>query len=152
MLSGSAESPQSKSAGNRRTRVQTPFRKRSSDSRMASHQPTDDELSSALRALRGAQPEAGIPKIHAALQEGHPDWVVSLKRTRKVLQTLGLVLGPAATALVPSYKLNEKLDVGKFSAKVRVKDFGMPRGKVRLPVPSQALLSLTSRTTGLGCC
>ncbi|KZW03365.1 SET domain-containing protein [Exidia glandulosa HHB12029] len=96
---------------------------------MASHQPTDDELSSALRALRGAQPEAGIPKIHAALQEGHPDWVVSLKRTRKVLQTLGLVLGPAATALVPSYKLNEKLDVGKFSAKVQVKDFGMPRGK-----------------------
>jgi len=105
-------------------------------------QPSDDELAAALRELRISQPAAGITKLHASLVETRPEWVVSAKRTRKILQQEGLVLDsgggtgngskPKAglKTSAPEYRLNPLLDVSKLSNKIRVHDFGLPKGKV----------------------
>lgn len=94
------------------------------------HQPTDDELAAALRALRAEHPDAGIAKLHAQLPGG---WLVSLKRARKVLQQENLVLKNNSNEnndeSAPRYRINDLLDVGKWSGKIQVRDFGRKRGK-----------------------
>jgi hypothetical protein len=86
--------------------------------------------------LRAQNSTLGIPKLHALLQAGHPDWSVSERRTRKVLQAEGLVLGPpkkqpntASDTLVPVSKLIDGLDVSKWSKTVEVKYFNRRKGK-----------------------
>ncbi|EJD50723.1 hypothetical protein AURDEDRAFT_182119 [Auricularia subglabra TFB-10046 SS5] len=93
------------------------------------HQPTDDELVASFRALRAEHPDAGIAKLHALLPDG---WLVSLKRARKVLQQENLVLKNNAGGdddSAPRYRINDLLDVGKWSGKIQVRDFGRKRGK-----------------------
>ncbi|KAH7099037.1 hypothetical protein BKA62DRAFT_711182 [Auriculariales sp. MPI-PUGE-AT-0066] len=101
-----------------------------------SDQPTDDELAAALRALRIEQPTAGVNKLHASLLAAHTTWLVSQKRTHKILQREQLLLGtntgsskPGAKSNAPEYRLNQLLDVSKLSKKIDVKDFGKPKGK-----------------------
>lgn len=52
--------------------------------------PTEAELTDALVDLKLRDPQLGISKIHALLLQHYPDWVVSEKRTRKILQANGL--------------------------------------------------------------
>ena len=99
---------------------------------MTAISPPEDELKSALLALKAANPSLGIPKIHALLLAQHPEWTVSEKRTRKVLQNEGLVLnaGSASAGQVyPSSGLIEGLDLTKWTAKVEVKFFNKAKGK-----------------------
>lgn len=118
--------------------------------------PSEADLKAALIQLRTEHPTLGIPKLHALLLAAQPSWIVSEKRTRKVLQAEGLVLshsssnntvsaadpksalndttsaqnGSAGTGtLYPSSKMIEGLDVSKYSAKIAVKYFGKEKGK-----------------------
>ena len=99
---------------------------------MSAVSPSEDDLKSALLALKTQNPTLGIPKIHALLLSTHPEWTVSEKRTRKILQTEGLVLNSAGGVpgqVYPSSGLIEGLDVSKWTTKVEVKYFGKTKGK-----------------------
>lgn len=105
--------------------------------------PTENDLRSALHVLRKAFPSLGAAKLHAQLLTQHPDWTVSEKRTRKILQQEGLVLssvsaqthGPAQPGLnsaddnIPRSQLVEGLDIRKWTTKVEVRLFGRKKGK-----------------------
>lgn len=107
--------------------------------------PSEPELLAALVDLRAQNPALGITKLHALLLAGHPEWTVSAKRTKKILQSEGLALGPpsnqdlekhkadgsapGADSPFPVSKLVEGLDVAKWTSKVEVKYFGRSKGK-----------------------
>ncbi|EPQ55921.1 SET domain-containing protein [Gloeophyllum trabeum ATCC 11539] len=96
---------------------------------MTSTIPTEDELRQSLVALKSENPSLGIPKLHALLVVAHPDWTVSEKRTRKILQSAGLTNAPASKRQYPSSQIIKDLDIAKWTAKVEVKDFGRQKGK-----------------------
>lgn len=96
--------------------------------------PPEDELKAALLALKADNPTLGISKIHTLLLAAHSEWTVSEKRTRKVLQSEGLVQtssasGGAPGQIYPSSRLIEGLDVTKWTPRVEVKYFGKAKGK-----------------------
>ncbi|PIL25810.1 transcription factor [Ganoderma sinense ZZ0214-1] len=93
--------------------------------------PSEDDLKHALLALKTENPALGIPKIHALLLAARPEWTVSEKRTRKVLQSEGLVQtsGAGSAHNYPTSKVIDSLDIGKWTAKVEVKYFGKAKGK-----------------------
>ncbi|KAF5383916.1 hypothetical protein D9757_007422 [Collybiopsis confluens] len=99
--------------------------------------PSEQDLKNAVISLKSIHPNLGISKIHALLLEAYPDWIVSEKRTRKALQSEGLVLQsstePPSSKLqsnvFPSSKLIPNLDVAKYGAKVQVRHFGKKKGK-----------------------
>ncbi|OJT11307.1 putative protein lysine methyltransferase SET5 [Trametes pubescens] len=92
--------------------------------------PAEDELKTALVALKTANPALGIAKIHALLLSAHPEWTVSEKRTRKVLQSENLVNGTqGAQGLYPTSKVIEGLDISKWTKKAEVKYYSKLKGK-----------------------
>ncbi|ESK93322.1 putative set-like protein [Moniliophthora roreri MCA 2997] len=94
--------------------------------------PSDVDLREALKSLKSTNPTLGIPKIHALLLQTHPEWLVSEKRTRKFLQSEGLVLSTEPAVLktpYPSSRVIRDLDVQKWSTKVEVKYFNKNKGK-----------------------
>jgi hypothetical protein len=106
---------------------------------MSLHVPAEEELKTALVALRSQNPALGIPKTHALLLSTHPGWSVSEKRIRKVLKEVAGSNGAAdvtkngdaaANGIVyPSSRVIEKLDVGKWTKKVEVRFFDRVKGK-----------------------
>ncbi|KAG5641930.1 hypothetical protein DXG03_003956 [Asterophora parasitica] len=100
---------------------------------MSKISPSEDELKSALVALKIRYPTLGIAKTHALLLSTYEDWTVSEKRTRKVLQNEGLILDTpspqAADAVYPSSRLIPDLDIPKWTPKVQVKYFDKRKGK-----------------------
>lgn len=105
--------------------------------------PNEEELLAALVELRRANPTLGVAKLHALLLASHEDWIVSLKRTTKVLKEAGLTLQSSLQApspgtnnpsgsdrqLWPSSQVMASLDVTKYSSKVEVKYFDKEKGK-----------------------
>lgn len=95
--------------------------------------PPEDVLKSALLALKSANPTIGVPKLHALLLAEHTEWMVSEKRTRKVLQSEGLVQNtagaPSAGQIFPNSGLIDGLDIAKWTTKVEVKYFNKTKGK-----------------------
>ena len=59
--------------------------------------PNEAELTDALVDLKLRDPQLGISKIHALLLQHYPDWIVSEKRTRKILQANGLTNSTSTT-------------------------------------------------------
>ena len=101
--------------------------------------PSDSDLTSVLAALRQENPVLGIPKLHALLLSDNPGWLVSEKRMRKVLQSLGLSntvkashSDSAGGLRSPSSRLLQGLDPLKYTQKgpaVRVEYFDQKKGK-----------------------
>ncbi|KAL0952630.1 hypothetical protein HGRIS_006878 [Hohenbuehelia grisea] len=98
--------------------------------------PSEEELTSALVELKSKNPSMGIPKIHALLLASFPDWAVSEKRTRKILQIQGLVAGSApapardASGLTyPTSRLIKDIDLHRWTEKVTVRYFDKRKGK-----------------------
>ncbi|KAL4254690.1 hypothetical protein ABKN59_004451 [Abortiporus biennis] len=102
---------------------------------MATTSPTEDDLKKALIELRAEHATLGISKLHLLLLGGHPDWLVSEKRTRKFLQEQGLVLRanssntPTPSASFPTSRLIDNLELSKWTTKVEIKYFGKKKGK-----------------------
>ena len=97
--------------------------------------PAEDVLKSALVAIKSQNPALGIAKTHALLLANHPNWVVSEKRTRKLLQHEGLVLNSATlppapeSPLYPSSRVINNLDLHRWTPKIKVKYFDKKKGK-----------------------
>ena len=101
--------------------------------------PSDSDLTAALAALRGENPALGISKLHALLLSENPGWLVSEKRTRKYLQSLGLTNAAKNTPSnsegglkSPFSKLLDGLDPLKYTQKgpaLRVEYFDQRKGK-----------------------
>lgn len=102
--------------------------------------PPEDFLRTALISLKSSNPSLGIPKIHALLLSTYPDWTVSEKRMRKILQTEGLVIAAKDNAngtvaagkgarKYPSSRVIPNLDLSKWTPKVEVKYFDNKKGK-----------------------
>ncbi|PPQ95821.1 hypothetical protein CVT26_015930 [Gymnopilus dilepis] len=98
--------------------------------------PPEEELTQAVIDLKSKNPQLGISKVHALLLQSHPDWIVSEKRTRKVLQHQGLIVSPALAtssipepAVYPSSKIIYSLDIHQWSPKIAVKYFNKKKGK-----------------------
>ncbi|KAL4260379.1 Histone-lysine N-methyltransferase SET5 [Pleurotus pulmonarius] len=120
---------------------------------MGSLIPSEDELTTALIDLKTNNPQCGIAKIHALLLISFPTWLVSEKRTRKILQLHGLVLNASpsssstpqeqseevviaadgSTSFIPyqypASRVIKNLDLQKWTLKVRVKYFDKKKGK-----------------------
>ena len=103
--------------------------------------PSDEHLIGALRALRTEHPTLGIVKLHAVLLRDHPEWMISEKRFRKVLQQQGLnslrhahvqeglSIGDIEGKVYPTSRIIERLDVEQWTKKVEVMWFGKKKGK-----------------------
>jgi hypothetical protein len=97
--------------------------------------PPEDDLKAALVDIKSQNPSLGIAKTHALLLANHPTWVVSERRTRKLLQHEGLVLNGAAppgtpeVTIYPSSRVIDKLDIHRWTPKVKVKYFDKKKGK-----------------------
>lgn len=98
--------------------------------------PQEDELKAAIVELKASNPSSGISKIHALVLATYPDWAVSEKRTRKILQAEGLIVAssPAgdvqdAHIVYPSSRVIPELNVSKWTPKVKVKYFDRKKGK-----------------------
>ncbi|KDQ08958.1 hypothetical protein BOTBODRAFT_47915 [Botryobasidium botryosum FD-172 SS1] len=108
--------------------------------------PSDDVLIPVLRELRAESPSVGAAKLLALLLTSQPTWTVSEKRLRKVLQREGLGLPPSSVELrgsinatkndsnetgveFPTSKMNPRLNIGRWTKKAEVKDFGLEKGK-----------------------
>ncbi|KAG8679152.1 SET domain-containing protein 5 [Ceratobasidium sp. 395] len=88
--------------------------------------PTDDELTKTVISVRAQNPTLGIQKVLAAVLAAQPEWTVSEKRLRKVLQKLKSEEGADTR---PKSNLNPALDVTKYTDKVRPVMFGPEKGK-----------------------
>ncbi|KAH9476890.1 putative protein lysine methyltransferase SET5 [Psilocybe cubensis] len=96
--------------------------------------PHEDELAQALIDLKARDPQLGISKIHALLLKNYPDWIVSEKRTRKILQLHGLIVAPTPPGgyeppVYPSSRIIETLNIQQWSQKVQVRYFNKKKGK-----------------------
>jgi hypothetical protein len=99
--------------------------------------PQESELTSALTSLKNKDPSLGISKVHNLLLQTHPEWTVSEKRTRKILQTQGLVVSDPASMssasaesrIFPSSRVIDNLDIAQWTPKVKVKYFNKKKGK-----------------------
>ena len=101
--------------------------------------PTDEVLLPVVQQLRETYPSVGVRKLLALLKDGHPQWPVSEKRLRKLVQSIAPArvsvlspslpntldeLGlPADTGIDPSVK------VDTFTPKVKARMFGGEKGK-----------------------
>ncbi|ELU38533.1 SET domain-containing protein [Rhizoctonia solani AG-1 IA] len=88
--------------------------------------PTDDELTSAVRSLRASNATLGVPKLLSALIASQPEWSVSEKRLRKIVQKLK---NAEESNAYPTSSLNSALDVSKYSKKIKTTVFGEEKGK-----------------------
>ncbi|TFK36548.1 hypothetical protein BDQ12DRAFT_609724 [Crucibulum laeve] len=95
--------------------------------------PSEDELKSSIIELKTKNSSLGIAKIHALVLSSNPEWTVSEKRTRKVLQNEGLIAYNTSVqdqvAVYPSSRVIPNLDVRKWTSKVEVKFFDKKKGK-----------------------
>lgn len=99
--------------------------------------PQESELTSALISLKKKDPSLGISKVHSLLLQTYPEWTVSEKRTRKILQLHGLVVSdPSSTSpesvesrIFPSSRVINSLDIAQWTPKVKVKYFNKKKGK-----------------------
>lgn len=101
--------------------------------------PTEEELKLALINLKTLNPGMGISKTHALLLKTYPEWLVSEKRTKKVMQFYGLVSQsmpplveaniPAEPPIFPQSHVIDSLDVYQWTSKVAVKYFDKKKGK-----------------------
>lgn len=113
------------------------FMAESTEKAPAQVSPPDDLLIPAIRAVRTANPTLGATKLLALILSTNPSWAVSEKRLRKLLQREGLGL-PSSTSSAggqgddigfPISKINSRLNVGKWTEKVNVVQFGAEKGK-----------------------
>ncbi|PFH45727.1 hypothetical protein AMATHDRAFT_158045 [Amanita thiersii Skay4041] len=98
--------------------------------------PPEDELRRAILDLKSQHPALGISKVHAYLLAMYPQWTVSEKRTRKILQSEGLTgsgsSGPSydtSIALYPTSRVIPHLDTRRWSPRVAVRYFDNKKGK-----------------------
>mmetsp|Transcript_60159 Transcript_60159/g.141618 ORF Transcript_60159/g.141618 Transcript_60159/m.141618 type:complete len:139 (+) Transcript_60159:99-515(+) len=54
--------------------------------------PEFDDLKPCIKAIKDANPDMGVAKVHAAVKEQHPEWQVSQDRCKKILADMVVVV------------------------------------------------------------
>ncbi|KAF8637143.1 hypothetical protein AX17_003047 [Amanita inopinata Kibby_2008] len=104
--------------------------------------PPEDELRRAIIDLKSQNPSLGISKVHAYLLAMYPNWTVSEKRTRKILQAEGLTMITSShsgsfpqpnydsnISVFPSSRVIPHLDTRRWSPRVAVRYIDNKKGK-----------------------
>ncbi|KAF8816928.1 SET domain-containing protein [Phlegmacium glaucopus] len=101
--------------------------------------PQESELTAAVISLKNKDPSLGISRVHTLLLQTYPEWTVSEKRTRKILQSQGLIVSDpssnsmssesAKSRIYPSSRVIDSLDISQWTPKVKVKYFNKKKGK-----------------------
>lgn len=98
--------------------------------------PSDDEVISAIRTSRIQNATLGVVKLQASVLAANPSWALSEARIRKILKKHGLGLANNNTAQsldageqTPISRLNDELDLARWSSKVKVSMFDARKGK-----------------------
>src|SRR5689334_5889822 len=72
---------------------------------LATVSPTEEDLALELKSLRESHPSTGALKLLGVLREARPEWAVSEKRLKKVLQQEGLMVSAGITEAGGSAKI-----------------------------------------------
>jgi hypothetical protein len=91
--------------------------------------PPEDELIRILKELRGEHPSLGASKLLVILRQKHPEWSVSEKRLRKLLQQENLVATAALAIKYPLSKVDEGIDASTWTSQVAIQQFDKVKGK-----------------------
>lgn len=85
-------------------------------STLATVSPTEEELAVKLRSLRESHPTTGVAKLLILLRETQPEWSVSEKRLKKVLQQEGLMISSGTVETTGEVNGAEKTGHGPATA------------------------------------
>ena len=91
--------------------------------------PPEDELVKSVRQLRAEYPSLGAPKLLVVLRQKHPEWSLSEKRLRKLLQQENLVATAAPAVVHPLSRIDEGVDASTWTSQVAIKQFDKVKGK-----------------------
>ena len=95
--------------------------------------PCDDALITAAGEIRYTYPALGLAKLLSQLKSQHPEWIVSEKRFRRVLQSASTeersIKSQSETGLIAETGVDPSIDVARLAPKVKVKMFGGEKGK-----------------------
>lgn len=105
--------------------------------------PSETDLVAELRTIRNENAMIGVTKFLPLLKERKPEWSVSEKRIKKLLQQEGLMVGGQEDATKikrkgkevdtgyshPKSYMNDSIDVRKWTSKVDIKRIDDVKGK-----------------------
>ncbi|KIM23922.1 hypothetical protein M408DRAFT_76772 [Serendipita vermifera MAFF 305830] len=105
--------------------------------------PSEEDLTTQLKLLRDSHPTTGVAKLLALLKDEKPEWTVSEKRAKKVLQQAGLMISAtlegkksakagatgAKPRKYPVSSMDSKVDAKKWTEKVSIRHFDAVKGK-----------------------
>ena len=91
--------------------------------------PPEDELVKTLKELRLEHPSLGAPKLLAIFRQKNPQWSLSEKRLRKVLQQENLVATATPATMYPVSKIDDRVDASTWTSQVAIKQFDKVKGK-----------------------
>lgn len=94
---------------------------------MTSLTPSHDALLPIIRQLRVQHPDLGASKLLLQLKTAQPEWAVSEKRLRKLLQMISPTIDEPG--LVADTHMDPTLQVTEIAPKVKAKMFGGEKGK-----------------------
>jgi len=91
--------------------------------------PPEDELVKVAKALRAEHPSLGASKLLVIVRQQNPEWSLSEKRLRKLLQQENLVATAAPAVVYPSSKIDDGIDASTWTSQVAIKQFDKAKGK-----------------------
>ena len=91
--------------------------------------PPEDELVKLVKELRAEHPSLGAQKLLIILRQKKPEWSLSEKRLRKLLQQENLVATAAPAIVHPISKIDEGVDASTWTSQVSIKQFDKVKGK-----------------------
>lgn len=91
--------------------------------------PPEDELVKVVKELRLEHPSLGAPKLLVILRQKNPEWSLSEKRLRKILQQENLVTTTALANVYPVSKIDDRVDPSIWTSQVSIKQFDKVKGK-----------------------
>jgi len=91
--------------------------------------PPEDELIKVVKTLRVDHPSLGAPKLLVILRQKNPEWSLSEKRLRKLLQQENLVATATPATVYPVSKIDDRVDASTWTSQVAIKQFDKVKGK-----------------------
>lgn len=91
--------------------------------------PPADELVKLVKELRAEHPSLGAPKLLVILRQKNPEWCLSEKRLRKLLQQENLVATAVPAVVHPLSNIDEGVDASTWTPQVAIKQFDKVKGK-----------------------
>ena len=91
--------------------------------------PPEDELVKVVKELRSEHPSLGALKLLVLLRQNNPQWSVSEKRLRKILQQENLAATTGPATVYPVSRIDDRVDASTWTSQVAIKQFDKVKGK-----------------------